>query len=179
MSAQDPLEPFAFLRTGAVIQSWDVGGTNIVLGFPTEELYRSHNDYYFGATLGRVANRIKGARLTNLNGRNYSLPANEGKNILHAGVNSWGHKVWEGPTKIPARKIVGLDDVTGEQSIQFQLFSEDGDEGFPGAVLATVVYTAGWQVTAQGEKVSVLELAYEAQLTENKEETVINMTNHS
>ncbi|EED13702.1 aldose-1-epimerase, putative [Talaromyces stipitatus ATCC 10500] len=179
MSSPDSFEPFSFLRTGAVIQSWDIEGTNIVLGFPTEELYQSHNDYYFGATLGRVANRIKGARLTNLNGRTYTLQPNEGNNILHAGVNSWGHRTWEGPTKVAACKIDGLEGVTGEQSVQFQLLSEDGDEGFPGTVLATIVYTAGWQITSQGERVSVLELAYEAELIANAEETVINMTNHS
>lgn len=179
MPYPDALQPFSFLQTGAVIQSWDIAGTNIVLGFPTEQLYETHNDYYFGATLGRVANRIKGAGLTNLNGRNYKLEPNEGNNILHAGINSWGHKVWDGPTKVPARKIDGLEGVTGEQSIQFQLLSKDGDEGFPGTVLATIVYTAGWQVTPEGDRISVLELSYEAELLADADETVINMTNHS
>lgn len=151
MASDDCFEPFRFLQTGAVIQSWHVGDVNIELGFPTEELYKSHNDYYFGATLGRVANRIEGAKFTNLNGgRTYSLPANEGRNTLHAGINSWGHQRWEGPEKVASRKIRGLGEVQGEQSLRFSLRSEDGDEGFPGTVLASVVYTAGWQMMASG-----------------------------
>ncbi|RJE24626.1 aldose 1-epimerase [Aspergillus sclerotialis] len=179
MPSADSFAPFKFLRTGAIVQSWYIDDTNIVLGFPTEELYQSHNEPYFGATLGRVANRIQGAKLTNLNGgRNYDLRANEGRNTLHAG-NSWGRKVWDGPDKTETRKIAGLERVEGEQSIRFRLLSEDQDEGFPGTVLATVVYTAGWQVTSRGERVSVLELYYEAELVGQVEETVINMTNHS
>ncbi|KEZ41775.1 putative Aldose-1-epimerase [Scedosporium apiospermum] len=180
MTSSDSFAPFRFLRTGAIIQSWRVGGLNIVLGFPTEDVYETHNEFYFGATLGRVANRIKGAMLTNLNGaQTYSLPENEGPNILHGGNKSWGKRKWDGPNRVEVRKIEGLFDVKGEQSLQFSLLSEDGDEGFPGSVDARVTYTAGWQTTERGEQVSVLQLEYEAELAGDAEETVINMTNHS
>lgn len=185
MASSDSEPAFSFLPLGATIQTFRVGGTNIVQGFPTQDLYVSHNDPYFGETIGRVANRIGGARLDSLNGgRSYALAPNNGPNNLHGGVVGWGKRVWDGPTPVGVQDVEGLKAATGSglaeggESVRFTLTSEDGDEGFPGEVKATVTYTAGTQ-REHGRDVTVLGIEYEAELVGGAEETVINMTNHS
>ena len=173
--------PFQFLPLGAIIQSFEVGHTNIVQGFPTQELYESHNACYFGETIGRVANRIKGAKIDSLNGTSYDLAANNGPNNLHGGVKGWGKRLWNGPGPIGCRGVPGLEggEFSGRESVKFTLRSEDGDEGFPGDVDATVIYTAATQTTPDGKEVRVLAIEYQAELVSGADETVINMTNHS
>lgn len=170
----------SFLPLGAIIQSFKVGGVNIVQGFPTQELYVSHNGPYFGETIGRIANRISNAKLASVNGGNtYSLAANNGPNTLHGGVKGWGKRIWDGPKAIGVRSIPGLDgDLKGGESVEFTLRSEDGDEGFPGEVLVKVIYTTG-KINQGGKEAIVLGMEYEAELVAGAEETVINMTNHS
>lgn len=75
------------------------------------------------------------------------------------------------------KEIPGLEDALkeGGESVVFKIRSEDGEEGFPGTVEASVVYTAG--KTAEGK--TVLAMEYEAKLVSGADETVINMTNHS
>jgi aldose 1-epimerase len=171
--------PVTFLPLGAIIQELRVGGLNIVQGFPTQALYESHNGPFFGETIGRVANRIKGAKLDSLNGgQAYTLAANNGPNNLHGGVVGWGKKIWKGPTPVGVREIPGVGEIDGGESVKFSLVSEDGDEGFPGTVEASVVYTVGKQVQG-GKEVIVLGIEYEAELVGGADETVINMTNHS
>ncbi len=173
---------FSFLPLGAILQTFDVEGTNIVLGFPTEELYAKYNDSHFGATIGRVANRIAGAQLASLNGgRTYALAANNGPNSLHGGVLGWGKKTWDGPAPVGVRtSIPGLGSPLkdGGESVRFTLVSPDGDEGFPGTVRAAVTYTAGTQDVG-GKEARVLVMEYEAELVDGADESVINMTNHS
>ncbi|ATY63094.1 aldose-1-epimerase, putative [Cordyceps militaris CM01] len=169
---------FSFLPLGAIIQAFYINGINIVQGFPTQELYQTHNSPHFGETIGRVANRIKGARLDIVNGTTYPLAANNSGNTLHGGIVGWGKRVWQGPTPIGLRPIPGVDGLRGGESIQFTLTSEDGDEGFPGALDVKVVYTAGTQ-PLDGKEATVLGIEYEAQLVGGADETVINMTNHS
>ncbi|KAK0729650.1 galactose mutarotase-like domain-containing protein [Lasiosphaeris hirsuta] len=172
--------PVSFLPLGAIIQELRVGGTNIVQGFPAQSLYESHNDPFFGETIGRVANRIGGAKINNLNGgKSYALAANNGPNNLHGGVLGWGKKIWEGPKPVGILEIPGagkLDD--GGESVKFNLVSPDGDEGFPGKVEASVVYTVGAQ-NVDGKEAILLGIEYEAELVDGADETVINMTNHS
>ncbi|KAI0446902.1 galactose mutarotase-like domain-containing protein [Xylaria telfairii] len=170
----------SFLPLGAIIQSFKVGGVNIVQGFPTQELYVSHNGPYFGETIGRIANRISNAKLASVNGGNtYSLAANNGPNTLHGGIKGWGKRIWDGPKAIGVRSIAGLDgDLKGGESVEFTLRSEDGDEGFPGEVLVKVIYTTG-KISQGGKEAIVLGMEYEAELVAGAEETVINMTNHS
>ncbi|KAI1274222.1 galactose mutarotase-like domain-containing protein [Xylaria sp. FL0933] len=173
-------DEISFLPLGAIIQSFKVGGVNIVQGFPTQELYVSHNGPYFGETIGRVANRISNAKLASLNGgKSYSLTANNGPNTLHGGVKGWGKRIWDGPKPVGLRSIPGLEgDLQGGESVEFTLRSEDGDEGFPGEVLAKVIYTTG-KISNGGKEATVLGMEYEAELVSGAEETVINMTNHS
>ncbi|KAK0710497.1 galactose mutarotase-like domain-containing protein [Apiosordaria backusii] len=169
----------SFLPLGAIIQELRVGGLNIVQGFPTQELYVSHNGPFFGETIGRVANRISNAKLDSLNGgKTYQLAANNGVNNLHGGVVGWGKRIWNGPTPVGIRTIPGVGEIEGGESVKFALTSEDGDEGFPGTVEATVIYTVGKQVQDRKEVV-VLGIEYEAELVGGADETVINMTNHS
>ncbi|OAA56058.1 Aldose 1-epimerase, subgroup [Cordyceps fumosorosea ARSEF 2679] len=171
---------FSFLPLGAIIQTFNVNGINIVQGFPTQELYVKHNSPYFGETIGRVANRIKGARLDSVNGRAWPLAANNSGNTLHGGNVGWGKRIWQGPTPVGVRQIPGVDGLQGGESVQFTLVSADGDEGFPGALAVSVVYTAGTQPLADGREATVLGIEYEARLVgDGADETVINMTNHS
>ncbi|KAK9781638.1 putative Galactose mutarotase-like domain-containing protein [Seiridium cardinale] len=168
----------SFLPLGAIIQSLSVAGVNIVQGFPTQELYVSHNGPYFGETIGRVANRIKGAKIDSLNSSSYSLVTNNGPNTLHGGVKGWGKRVWDGPKPIGVRQIPGIEGLEGGESVQFTLTSEDGDEGFPGEVLVKVIYTTGTH-KVDGKDAVVLGIEYEAELVGGAEETVVNLTNHS
>lgn len=171
--------PVSFLPLGAIIQELRVGGVNIVQGFPEQSQYQSYNAPFFGETIGRVANRVKGAKLDSLNGgKSYTLTANDGSNNLHGGVVGWGKRIWNGPTPVGVRQIPGVEGLDGGESVKFSLVSEDGDEGFPGTVEATVVYTVGKQVQ-DGKEVIVLGIEYEAELVGGADETVINMTNHS
>ncbi|KAH6682487.1 putative bifunctional protein gal10 [Halenospora varia] len=174
--------PFQFLPLGAIIQAFIVGKTNIVQAFPKQSLYESHNAPFFGETIGRVANRIKGAKIDSLNGKSYTLAANNGVNALHGGVKGWGKRVWEGPKLIGIKSIEGLEGgkLEGGETVMFTLRSEDGDEGYPGTVDASVTYTAGTQKTADGKEVRVLGIEYVVELVGGDvEETVVNVTNHS
>lgn len=172
---------FEFIPRGAIIHTFLVDKTNIVQGFPKPELYGTNNDPHFGRTIGRVANRIKGAKLDSLNGKSYSLVANENTNSLHGGSKGWGTLLWDGPKPVGVRTIPGLSGVplNGGESVSFTLTSKDGDEGFPGTVEASVIYTVGTQTTADGKEAVVLGIEYEAKLVGDADETVINMTNHS
>ncbi|KAI9731422.1 MAG: hypothetical protein M1818_007812 [Claussenomyces sp. TS43310] len=173
--------PLQFLPLGAIIQSIYVGETNIVQGFPKQSLYKSHNSPFFGETIGRVANRIKNGRIDSLNGKSYDLTANDAPNALHGGAVGWGKRIWDGPTPVGTKSIPGLDggDLDGGESVQFQLRSEDGDEGYPGTVKATVTYTAATQKSSSGTQAIVLGIEYQVELIEGADETVVNMTNHS
>ncbi|KAG6013953.1 hypothetical protein E4U54_006071 [Claviceps lovelessii] len=172
--------PFSFLPLGAIIQSIYVKDTNIVLGFPTQEHYVRYNSPYFGETIGRVANRIKGAKLDAVNGKSYPLVANDGPNTLHGGTVGWGKRVWNGPFPVGIRQIPGVEKLHGGESVRFSLTSEDGDEGFPGTVEASVTYTTGTQTRDEdGKEVLVLGIEYEAKLVAGADETPINLTNHS
>lgn len=171
----------SLLPLGAIIQSLRVGGVNIVQGFPSQSLYQSHNSPFFGETIGRVANRTSNATIKSLNGgKSYKLAANDGPNNLHGGVVGWGKKIWDGPKPVGVKAVPGLEggELHGGESVKFSLVSPDGDEGFPGTVETSVLYTTGTQKQG-GKEVTVLAFEYEAELTGGAEETVVNMTNHS
>lgn len=106
------------------------------------------------------------------------------KELMIKQSKGWGKKTWSGPTPIGLRSIPSLPDneIKGGESVQFKLHSSDGDEGFPGTIDASAIYTSGTQTssTSSGKQVEVTILAieYEATLVDG-EETCINMTNHS
>jgi len=118
------------LTWGAVIRDLVVptakGPQGVLLGLDSIEDYVDHSPY-FGAVVGRVANRIGGAEFV-LNGETFKLDANEGANQLHGGSMGFGTRLWS---------IV--DD--SETSVTLSLVSEDGDMGYPGRLVTTCTYT--------------------------------------
>ncbi|KAH8175065.1 aldose 1-epimerase domain-containing protein [Sarocladium implicatum] len=175
-----PDNGFTFLPLGAIVQSFVVNGVNIAQGFETADQYKSHNGPFFGETIGRVANRISNHRLDSFNGgKTYKLAANDGTNTLHGGKVGWGKKEWQGPKPVGLREIPGVDGLEGGESVEFTLTSKDGDEGFPGTVEATIVYTTGTVKTDSGKEAVVLAMDYSAKLVDGADETPINMTNHT
>jgi galactose mutarotase-like enzyme len=147
---------------GRVVALWtpDRNGkfADIVTGYKTFNDYQKSNEVFFGALIGRYGNRIANGKFT-LNGINYQLPLNNGKNTLHGGPKGYHNVVWN------ARAFKNR---TGEDALELTYLSPDGDEGFPGNVSNTVVYT----LTNQNE----LKIEYSA--TTDKQ-TVINLTHHS
>lgn len=106
-----------------------------------------------GATVGRYANRIARGRFS-LDGRDYELAVNNGPNHLHGGLVGFDRRLWRGA-------------VSGDE-IAFDILSPDGEEGYPGTLLATVSFS----LNERGE----LTLEYTAS---TDRATVLNLTNHS
>lgn len=102
---------------------------DVVLGFDDVEGYVAKSPY-FGATVGRVANRIRDARFA-LDGTAYVVAANEPPHHLHGGVKGWDKVVW---------RAESLETPEGP-ALKLTHVSKDGDEGYPGTVTATTVYT--------------------------------------
>jgi aldose 1-epimerase len=128
---------------------------DIVLGFDTFDGYLNTKKY-FGATVGRYANRIAHGEFT-LDGHTYTLARNNGENSLHGGVHGFYKAVWKGHA------------IGGPQpAIEFTYLSRDGEEGFPGNLNVTVRYT----LTDANE----LRIDYSAA---TDKPTVVNLTNHS
>lgn len=129
---------------------------DVVLGFDTLEGYLGQHPY-FGATVGRFANRIGGGAFT-LDGQTYTLAKNNGPNTLHGGLKGFDKVVWK------AEPSTGADG----PAIRLTYLSPDGEEGFPGNLNVAVTYT----LTDK----DALRIDYEA--TTDKA-TPINLTNHS
>ena len=115
------------------------------------------NKPYLGALIGRFANRIAGGRFT-LDGRTYQLSINDGPNSLHGGVTGFDRVLWDArPT----------DDPDGP-ALELRYRSRDGEEGYPGNLDVTVVYT----LTRAGS----LRIRY---LARTDRPTPLNLTNHA
>lgn len=143
---KDPLRIFELKKGDLSIKVTNWGATLVSLVLPDKNGklgdvvlgYDSLKDYtndttYFGATVGRVANRIGGAQFT-LNGIHYKLIANQGNNTLHGGPRGFTHVLW---------KVVRYQRDGHRPRITFSYHSIDGDEGFPGDLLVTVSYILG------------------------------------
>ncbi len=146
---------------GAIITEIDTPDRNgkegdVVLGFDSLEGYLGKHPY-FGATVGRVANRIAKGKFT-LNGQEYTLAVNDGPNTLHGGLKGFDKVIWK------AEPISRPDG----PSIKLIRRSPDGEEGYPGNLDVSVQFT----VTEQNE----LKIEYTA--TTDKA-TPINLSNHS
>jgi aldose 1-epimerase len=129
---------------------------DIVLGFDDLQGYLD-NKPYFGAIIGRYANRIAAARFT-LDGVQYSLAANNGPNSLHGGIKGFNKVVWSAE---PFENSTGV-------GLIFTYTSKDGEEGYPGNLRAKVTYT----LTDQNE------LTFDYEATTDKA-TPVNLTQHS
>lgn len=118
------------LTWGAVVRDLVVparqGPQPVVLGLNSVEDYVAHSPY-FGAIVGRYANRIGQARFT-LDGETFRLDANEGRNQLHGGSHGFGTRLWTIVDHQPCRLTLAL-------------VSEDGDMGYPGRLIATCTYS--------------------------------------
>lgn len=160
---------FTFLPLGAIIKEFKVNGINIVQGFDNAEQYKKYNGPFFGETIGRIANRVAGAKINDLNGKSYQLPVNNGPNSLHGGEKGFGKHEFEGPVKVTRN---------GEDAELFKYTSKDGEEGYPGTLQVSVWYVQKKE-EANGVQQEVLYIEYEAELVGDEvEETGINMTNH-
>ncbi|MDR0686103.1 MAG: galactose mutarotase [Dysgonamonadaceae bacterium] len=127
---------------------------DVVLGKNSIEAYLDEKEPYFGAICGRTANRIDKATFR-LNGRVYRLKENDKRNSLHGGVKGFHAVVWE------AKQL-------DNQTIELSYLSPDREEGYPGNLAVTVVYT----LSDKNE----LRIAYTAKTDKI---TLINLTNHS
>jgi len=142
---------------GGIIQSLKVPDrqgkiADVVLGFDSVDKYVSNPSPYFGALIGRYANRIAHGEFK-LDGRIYTLPKNDGENTLHGGPRGFDKVVWKA-------KVI-------PDGIELTHVSPDGDQGFPGTLTAVVKYTL---------KENKVRIDYTA--TTNQD-TVVNLTNHS
>lgn len=128
---------------------------DVVLGYDTLADYEK-NDCFFGATIGRNANRVEGAAFT-LNGTAYHLAANENGNNLHTDFYHGFHKVLWDARVLPE-----------ENAVRFSYVSPDGENGFPGNLTISVTY----RLLADNG----IEISYDGS---SDKKTVINVTNHS
>jgi aldose 1-epimerase len=138
-------------RIAALNVPTPTGERNVTLGFDKLDAYLS-DGAHLGALTGRYANRIAGGRFT-LDGREYRLPINNGRNTLHGGPLGFAVLVWQA-------------EPDGEDLV-LTLRSPDGDQGFPGALDVTVRYRLDGDT---------LSLGYTAR---TDAPTVLNLTNHA
>ena len=119
---------------------------DVVVGFKSIKAYQNSTEPYFGATIGRVGNRIAKGKF-NLNGKDYSIPVNNGENALHGGTKGYQDVVWN------AEK-------TNDQTLIFTYVSPDMEMGFPGNLKVKVTYS----VTTDNE----VKMEYEATTDKNE-----------
>lgn len=129
---------------------------DVVLGFDSLEGYLEGHPY-FGAICGRCANRIA-AGTFEIDGKTFSLATNNGPNHLHGGVAGFDKKLWKGTPRVTKRG----------PCVAFEMVSPDGDEGYPGRLVAQAVYT----LTPAGELVVEMRATTDAP-------TIVNMVHHS
>ncbi|MBT2398797.1 aldose epimerase family protein [Streptomyces sp. ISL-100] len=147
------------LTYGGIVQSVEVpdrdgraGG--VAVGFDHLAGYLECPGPYFGALVGRYANRIAGGSFT-LDGRTYALARNGGPNSLHGGERGFDKRVWDA-------------EAVSSHGVRLSRVSPDGEEGFPGRVEVSATYTL--------EEGGALRIAYRA-VTDAP--TVVNLTNHT
>lgn len=146
---------------GAIIQSLNMPDRDgkyedIVLGFDSIDQYIRRNPF-FGAIVGRYGNRIKKGSFV-LDGKPYQLTINDGKNSLHGGTEGFDKKFWN---------VEEIKSNLGS-ALKLTLTSPDGDQGYPGNLTLTVIYT----LTNNNE----LRIDYHAATDKT---TILNPTHHS
>ncbi|KAG0236256.1 hypothetical protein BGW41_000517 [Actinomortierella wolfii] len=156
---------------------------DIVLGFDDLTAYRSPHDPYFGASVGRVANRIGHGEfsLPDNPSKVYKLDKNNGPHSLHGGIAGFSHKNWQVVNSSEDKP----NQKQGGTFITFRVVSEHLDQGFPGKLAVECTYTL---------KDRALEIVYTAQLLNDDddreqrktsseessvEETIVSLTNHA
>lgn len=130
------------------------GPVDIVLGYEDVSGYEKDESCYLGCNVGRNANRIRDGRFL-INGREYILDKNDGKNNLHSGAHPYSKRMW----------TVGK---YNDESVTFALKSPHMDQGFPGE--------ADIRITYELLEGAAFRIRYEAV---SDKDTIVNMTNHS
>lgn len=128
--------------------------TDVAVGFNNLQDYQGPADAYYGALVGRVGNRIAKGKFS-LDGKEYTLATNNGPNSLHGGIKGFSAAVWDAIQ--PNDSILTLS-----------YTSKDGEEGYPGNLTVSVVYTLSAD--------NAIKIDYRAN-TDKK--TVVNLTNHT
>ena len=146
------------LTYGGIVQSLEVPDArgqraNVVLGFASLDGYLNATKGYFGALVGRFADRIAGGRFT-LDERSYAVDVNAAGSCLHGGTTGFDKRLWRA-------------EPYGEHELRLALTSPDGDQGFPGRLHVGVTY----RLLRRGVRID-----YRAT---TEAPTVINLTNHS
>ncbi len=149
------------INYGATLQSFKMPGKSgtadeLTLGFDTLKEYEG-NHPYFGAVIGRVANRISEGKFT-INGREFLLDCNDNKNHIHGGIEGFSRKVWSADSFIDNK----------EAGVKLFLISPDGDQGYPGKLDVSF--------TISLDENNNLKFNYEAVTTKP---TIVNLTNHA
>ena len=170
-STGESVELFTLARAGAPsVSITNLGGyvvsmlapdragrtADVTLGYASLPGYLADNSY-FGCLVGRYANRIAKAAFT-LDGKRYSLAANNGPNTLHGGPTGFCRRVWAAKVKSG----------TDGDALELTYVSRDGEEGYPGTLTATVVYS----LREDGGLVIDYSATTDAP-------TVLNLTNHA
>lgn len=135
----------------------DGHAANIVLGYAGLDAYLA-KPQYFGATVGRYANRIATGRFT-LDGHTYQVPVNDGANSLHGGTRGFDKVLWT---------VADVKHDASQASVTLRYISPDGDMGYPGKLTVTAVYTL--------DAHDRLSIDYSA--TTDKP-TIVNLSNHT
>jgi len=128
---------------------------NVVLGFDQVEQYKQHK-YYFGATVGRYANRIAKGQFS-MDGEDYQLTQNDGQNHLHGGKEGFDEQVWKAD-------IFETETTVG---VRMAYISPDGEEGYPGQLSVVATFTL--------DNDNVFGIRYEA---DTDQKTIVNITHH-
>lgn len=155
-------------KSGMVVKILSYGGTvtdilvpdrngkmgDVVLGYDSLSGYRQRGNPFFGALVGRYANRIAHAKFT-LDGKEYTLAANDNGNTLHGGLKGFDKVIWS--VKIH-----------NDSSLLLSYLSKDGEEGYPGNLSVDVMYSLGDDNSLKIEYAATADKA-----------TPVNLTNHS
>jgi len=129
--------------------------TEMALGYASTQEYLT-DEFYLGATCGRVCNRITGGKFE-LDGREYQLTQNDGSNCLHGGIDNFSMRFW----KIDSKTV-------SDSSVTLSLISPNGDQGFPGTLNLSVTYQL-----SEDNKLSIQYLG------NTDSGTPVNLTNHA
>lgn len=142
---------------GRIIGLWvpDRNGElkDVVIGMGSAGGYMGATEPYFGATIGRVGNRINKGRFT-LEGKEYQIPQNNGANALHGGTKGFQDVVWDA-------------EQPDDHSLILRYVSPDGEMGFPGTLTVEVKYSLSG---------NAVKMEYKA---ETDQPTLVNLTNHA
>ena len=145
---------------GTIVNLWVKGNdraeADVICGFDDINGYLNAKGYQ-GAIIGRVCNRISKSKFT-LDGVEYSLFANDGKNSAHGGEIGFNKRMWD----------VKVSDDADEPSLELTYTSPDMEENYPGTLRVKVIYTL--------KREGALSIHYIADTDKN---TIVNLTNHA